>query len=144
MSGFGKVSNNVHILNDWIDAFRGRDIPKMVSLLTDDVKINSIIFQNYEGKDGATKYWQKLFTIIPNIGIDIVTLTANEQRIVAEIDVSGTQKGKVGSSSPGLEKKFQVRGAFVYEFSDNMKIREIRMYYDSDMLKKQLDIVNCN
>ncbi len=63
---------------------------------------------------------------------------------MAEIDVSGTQKGKVSSSSPGLEKKFQVRVAFVYEFSDNMKIREIRMYYDSDMLKKQLDIVNCN
>jgi len=54
------------------------------------------------------------FNIIPNIGIDIVTLTANEERIVAEIDVSGTQKGKVSSSSPGLEKKFQVRGAFVY------------------------------
>lgn len=63
---------------------------------------------------------------------------------MAEIDVSGPQKGKFGSSSPGLEKKFQVRGPFVYEFSDNMKIREIRMYYDSDILKKQLDIVNCN
>ena len=112
----------------------------MVSLLTDDVNINSIIFQNYKGKDGATKYWQELFTIFPNIRIDIVTLTANEERIVAEIDVSGTQKGEVGSST-GLGKKFQVRGAFVYEFSDNMKIREIRMYYDSGVLKKQLGTV---
>lgn len=43
------------------------------------------------------------FNIIPNIGIEIVTLTANEERIVAEIDVSRTQKGKVSSSSPGLE-----------------------------------------
>ena len=108
----------------------------MVSLLTDDVNINSIMFQNYKGKDGATKYWQELFTIFPNIGIDIVTVTANAERIVAEIDVRGAQKGKISSSSPGLEKKFQVRGAFVYEFSDNMKIKEIRMYYDSDILKK--------
>jgi steroid delta-isomerase-like uncharacterized protein len=107
----------------------------MVSLLTDDVNINSIMFQNYKGKDGATKYWQELFTIFPNIGIDIVTVTANAERIVAEIDVRGAQEGKI-SSSPGLEKKFQVRGAFVYEFSDNMKIKEIRMYYDSDILKK--------
>jgi len=51
-----KVSNNVHILNYWIDVFRGRDIPKMVSLLTDDVKINSIIFQNYQGKDTGRSY----------------------------------------------------------------------------------------
>jgi predicted ester cyclase len=109
----------------------------MVSLLTDDVNINSIIFQNYKGKDGATKYWQELFTIFPNIRIDIVTLTANEERIVAEIDVSGTQKGEVGNST-GLEKKFQVRGDLI---TDNMKIREIRMYYDSGVLKKQLDTV---
>ena len=112
----------------------------MVSLLTDDVNINSIMFQNYKGKDGATKYWQELFTIFPNIEIDIVTVTANAERIVAEIDVRGAQKGKI-SSSPGLEKKFQVQGAFVYEFSDNMKIKEIRMYYDSGILKKQLDTV---
>ena len=135
MSKSKKENNNVPIFHDWIDAFRRRDIPKMVSLLTDDVNINSIMFQNYKGKDGATKYWQELFTIFPNIGIDIVTVTANAERIVAEIDVRGVQKGKI-SSSPGLEKKFQVRGAFVYEFSDNMKIKEIRMYYDSDILKK--------
>ena len=107
----------------------------MVSLLTDDVNINSIMFQNYKGKDGATKYWQELFTIFPNIEIDIVTVTANAERIVAEIDVGGSQKSKAGSS-PRQEKEFQVRGAFVYEFSDNMKIKEIRMYYDSDILKK--------
>jgi steroid delta-isomerase-like uncharacterized protein len=137
MSNLKKENNNVPIFHDWIDAFRRRDIPKMVSLLTDDVNINSIMFQNYKGKDGATKYWQELFTIFPNIGIDIVTVTANAERIVAEIDVRGAQKGKT-SSSPGLEKKFQVRGAFVYEFSDNMKIKEIRMYYnyDSGILKK--------
>ncbi|HZA70158.1 MAG TPA: nuclear transport factor 2 family protein [Nitrososphaeraceae archaeon] len=135
MSKSEKREYNVPIFHDWIDAFRRRDIPKMVSLLTDDVNINSIMFQNYKGKDGATKYWQELFTIFPNIGIDIVTVTANAERIVAEIDVRGAQKGKI-SSSPGLEKKFQVRGAFVYEFSDNMKIKEIRMYYDSDSLKK--------
>ena len=115
----------------------------MASLLTNDVSIHSILFQNYKGKEGATKYWQGLFTLFPNIRIDIVTLTANAERIVAEIDVGGSQKSKVGSS-PGQEKEFQVRGAFVYEFSDDMKIKEIRMYYDSDIMKKQLDTAGSN
>lgn len=88
-------------------------------------------------------YWQELFTLFPNIRIDVVTLTANAERIVAEIDVGGSQKSKVGNS-PGQEKEFQVRGAFVYEFSDNMKIKEIRMYYDSDIMKKQLDTAGNN
>ena len=113
----------------------------MVSLLTNDVSIRSILFQNYKGKEGAIKYWQELFTLFPNIRIDIVTLTANAERIVAEIDVGGSQKSKVGTS-PGQE--FQVRGAFVYEFSDDMKIKEIRMYYDSDNMKKQLDTAGNN
>jgi steroid delta-isomerase-like uncharacterized protein len=115
----------------------------MVSLLTNDVSINSILFQNYKGKEGAIKYWQELFTLFPNIRIDIVTVTANAERIVAEIDVGGSQKSEVGSS-PGQEKEFQVRGAFVYEFTDNMKIKEIRMYYDSDILKKQLETAGNN
>jgi limonene-1,2-epoxide hydrolase len=108
----------------------------MVSLLTNDVSINSILFQNYKGKEGAIRYWQELFTLFPNIRIDVVTLTANAERIVAEMDVGGSQKSK--------EKEFQVRGAFVYEFSDNMKIKEIRMYYDSDIMKKQLDTAGNN
>jgi ketosteroid isomerase-like protein len=39
-----------------------------------------------------------------------------------------------------LNKKFHLHGAFVYEFTDG-KIVEIRMYYDSSVLKKQLKIM---
>lgn len=139
MSKSGQKKNIVHIFNDWVNAFRSRDIPKMVSLLTDDVKIYSVMFENYKGKNGASKYWQELFDAFPNIKIDIITLTSNPDIIVAEIDVSGIQKGKIGSS-PGAGDKFHIRGAFVYKFSQRMKIGEIRMYYDSSILKRQLNI----
>lgn len=135
-----KEKNIVRIFNDWVNAFRSRDIPKMVSLLTDDVKIYSVMFENYKGKNGASKYWQELFDAFPNIKIDIITLTSNSDRIVAEIDVSGIQKGKIGSS-PGSGDKFHVRGAFVYKFSQRTKIGEIRMYYDSSILKRQLNML---
>ena len=49
------------------------------------------------------------------------------------MDISGTQKGKVGST-PGFGKKFRIRGVFVYDFM-GYKIKEIRMYYDSSILK---------
>ena len=112
----------------------------MVSLLTDDVKIYSVMFENYKGKNGASKYWQELFDAFPNIKIDIITLTSNSDRIVAEIDVNGIQKGKIGSS-PGSGDKFHIRGAFVYMFSQKTKIGEIRMYYDSSILKRQLNML---
>ncbi|HEX6029626.1 MAG TPA: hypothetical protein VFY64_11350 [Nitrososphaeraceae archaeon] len=39
-----------------------------------------------------------------------------------------------------MNKKFHLRGAFIYEFVDG-RIEEIRMYYDSSALKKQLKIM---
>lgn len=98
------------------------------------------MFENYKGKNGASKYWQELFDAFPNIKINIITLTSNSDRIVAEIDVSGIQKGKIGSS-PSSGDKFHIRGAFVYKFSQRTKIGEIRMYYDSSILKRQLNML---
>ena len=123
----------------WESAFKAYDIDKMVSLLTDNIKINSISFGDYKGKEGAREYWHKLFDTFPDIEIKVITITADENRIVTEISFSGTQKGQI-YGSPGMNKKFHLRGAFVYEFVDG-KIEEIRMYYDSSVLKKQLKIM---
>ena len=115
----------------------------MVLLLTDDVKISSITFGTYKGKGGASEYWEKLFNAFPDIKVDTVTIATDkkESRIISEIDIRGTQKGKVDGSPP-FGKKFHFRGAFVYEFVKKQnKIKEIRMYYDSNILKRQLEIL---
>jgi steroid delta-isomerase-like uncharacterized protein len=130
---------NLHVFHTWESAFKSRDIDKMVSLLTDNIKINSISFGDYKGKKGAREYWQTLFDTFPDIELKVITMTADENRIVTEISFTGTQKGQI-YSSPGLNKKFHLHGAFVYEFIDG-KIVEIRMYYDSSVLKKQLKIM---
>ena len=134
-----KEELNLHVFHTWEGAFNSRDIDKMVSLLTDNIKINSISFGDYKGKKEAREYWHKLFDTFPDIEIKVITMTADENRIVTEISFSGTQKGKI-YGSPGMNKKFHMRGAFVYEFVDG-RIEEIRMYYDSSALKKQLKIM---
>jgi steroid delta-isomerase-like uncharacterized protein len=131
-------NNNIHSFNEWVNAFRGHDISKMVSLVTDDVRINSIIFGTYKGKDEASKYWQELYDVFPDININPITITADQHRIATEIDVRGTQKTK--AASHGLGNNFDIRGAFIYDFTEDASINEIRMYYDSGILKKQLDI----
>jgi steroid delta-isomerase-like uncharacterized protein len=133
-------NNNIHTFNEWVNAFRAHDIPRMVSLLTDDVRIISIIFGTYKSKDGASKYWQELYDVFPDININPVTITVDQHRIAAEIVVSGTQKVK-SAGLQGLGNNFDIRGAFIYDFTeDAKKINEIRMYYDSSILKRQLDI----
>jgi hypothetical protein len=108
----------------------------MVSLLTDDVKIESLVFGTHIGKEGATNYWEQLYNTFPQIKVTPVTITSEANRLTAELDITGTEMERVDIS---LERSYStpIRGAFVYEFSNN-KIKEIRMYYDSTILKRQL------
>ena len=130
---------NFHVFNMWKSAFKSHDIDKMVSLLTDNIKINSISFGDYKGKNEVREYWRKLFDTFPDIEIKPVKTTADKNRIITEISFSGTQKGQI-YGSPGMNKKFGLLGVFIYEFADG-KIEQIRMYYDSSVLKKQLGIM---
>jgi steroid delta-isomerase-like uncharacterized protein len=122
---------------DWLFAFQIHDIPKMVSLLTDDVRIGSLVFGMHIGADEATKYWEQLYQTFPDIKITPVTIIANENRLATEIDISGTERQRIGVS-PAKGQGFRLRGAFIYEFV-NDKIKEIRMYYDSTILLRHLE-----
>jgi steroid delta-isomerase-like uncharacterized protein len=125
------------IFGDWLSAFQERNIQKMVSLLTDDVKIESLVFGTHIGKEGATNYWEQLYKTFPKINVTPVTITSEANRLAAELDITGTERERVDiSMARGYGTP--IRGAFVYEFSNN-KIKEIRMYYDSTILKRQLE-----
>jgi steroid delta-isomerase-like uncharacterized protein len=122
---------------EWLSAFQERNIQKMVSLLTDDVKIESLVFGTHTGRDGATNYWEQLYKTFPKINVTPVTITSEANRLAAELDITGTEREKVDISM-ARSYSTPIRGAFVYEFSNN-KIKEIRMYYDSTILKRQLE-----
>lgn len=125
---------------DWLSAFQEHNVQKMVSLLTDDAKIESLVFGTHIGKEEATNYWEQLYKTFPKINVTPVTITAEANRLAAEIDITGTVREKVDISTLGGYST-PIRGAFVYEFANN-KIKEIRMYYDSTILKRQLERSN--
>jgi steroid delta-isomerase-like uncharacterized protein len=122
---------------EWLSAFREHNIQKMVSLLTDDVKIESLVFGTHIGKEGATNYWEQLYKTFPKINVTPVTITSEANRLAAELDITGTERERVDISM-ARSYSTPIRGAFIYEFSNN-KIKEIRMYYDSTSLKRKLE-----
>lgn len=122
---------------DWLSAFQEHNVQKMVSLLTEDVKIASLVFGTYKGKEEASNYWERLYKTFPKINVTPVTITSEANRLAAELDITGILREKVDVST-ARSYSTRIRGAFVYEFSNN-KIKEIRMYYDSTILKRQLE-----
>jgi steroid delta-isomerase-like uncharacterized protein len=126
-----------NIFEDWMSAFQQHNVQKMVSLLTDDAKIESLVFGTHIGKEEATNYWEQLYKTFPKINATPVTITAEANRLAAEIDITGTAM-EVDITTASSHST-TIRGAFVYEFTNN-KIKEIRMYYDSTILKRQLEL----
>jgi steroid delta-isomerase-like uncharacterized protein len=129
-----------NIFKDWLSGFQLHNVQKMVSNLADDVKIESLVFGTHIGMDAATNYWELLYRMFPKIKITLVTITADVNRLVAEIDITGIERQNVDVSTTTSDST-RIRGAFVYEFV-NDKIKEIRMYYDSTILKRQLETSN--
>ena len=82
----------------------------MAELLTDNIKINSLTFGSYNGMKEASKYWDELFEAFPDIKINPVTITTDNRknRVLTEMDISGTQKGKVGQLD--LVRNFGLEG----------------------------------
>ena len=64
------------------NAFKAHDIDKMVSLLTDNIEIDSISFGDYKVKKEGREYWQKLFDTFRDIEIKVVTITTDEKRFI--------------------------------------------------------------
>ena len=59
---------------------------------------------------------------------------------MSEINILGQQMGSFMGNPPS-GKEFSINGVFVFEFDQSIKIKTIRVYYDSKMIYKQLDIM---
>jgi hypothetical protein len=58
----------------------------MLSLVSDEVQIKSAGFAPAKGKQETAARWQGLYNAFPDMDINPVSVTADEDRIVAEID----------------------------------------------------------
>jgi hypothetical protein len=78
VTGLANEKDMIQTFSEWITAFIVHNIFKMVALLADDVKISSIIFGIYKGREGASKYWQELYNVFHDTNVNLVTITADE------------------------------------------------------------------
>lgn len=128
---------NIGTFNEWVSAHKKHDIQKMLSCTTENVTITSAGFAPANGKQEAAAHWQGIYTAFSDMDINPATVTADEKRIVAEMDFGGTNTGKMGNMPP-TGKKFKLRGAFVLDFNNDGKIEAFRTYYDPGRIMRQL------
>ena len=133
---------NIRTFNEWITAHRAHDVDKMLTFLTDDITIASAAGKDMppaNNKGEARIHWQTIYNTFPDFRMDSIAVTAEEDRLVAEISHGGTMKGKMGDMEP-TGKPYRVQGAFRFDFKDG-KIRSIRTYWDTGSMMRQLGLM---
>ena len=135
-------NKNIETFTKWIEAHRAHDIDTMLTFVTDDVTVQSAAgaeMPSAKGKDEARHHWQTIYNTFPDMRMDAVDLTEQDDTLFAEISHGGTMQGPMGPRQPTGES-YRTQGAFRIDFSDG-KILSIRSYWDTATMAKQLGLV---
>lgn len=137
------TEGNIQAFDDWIAAHRAHDIDRMLTFLTDDITIKSAAggrMPPANGKEEAQAHWGAIYKTFPDMRMEALAVTAEEDRIVAEISHGGTMRGRMGDREP-TGKEYRVEGAFRIDFSGG-KIKSIRSYWDTATMMMQLGLMS--
>lgn len=115
----------------------------IMSLVTENILIKSDGFGIWEGKIMVKKFLSKLFLSFPDFNMKLLNICYNNNNsgiTMAEINIVGQQIGFF-SGNPPRGKQFSINSVFVFEFDKSIKIKIIRIYYDSKVVYRQLEIL---
>jgi steroid delta-isomerase-like uncharacterized protein len=123
----------------WTDAWNSHDSAQVAALLTPDGMYEDLAFGLIaHGTDEITKFADGFFTAAPDLHIDLVAGFGNDDWAAAEWVFSGTDTGGVAGAPTG--KRFEVRGATIFEVQDG-KARRNTDYYNASTVLEQLGLV---
>ena len=153
------TQDNIRTCRGFVDAHRAHDIEKMVTFLADDINIRSATGRDkppFRGKEEAAAHWRSMYTTFPDFRMDIMEVTAEGDRVLAEIEHGGTMKGPMKGQTDDWEsthypfshlkdkgptgKSYRVQSTFRMDFSDG-KIQSIISYWDTMSMLSQLGLL---
>jgi len=135
--------NRQEILYNLIPEINNHHISRILSKVTDEILIKSDGFGIWKGKLMVDKFLSKLFLSFPDFRMKLLNDCYDNDSpaiTMSEINIVGRQRGSFMGNPPS-GKEFSMNSVLVFEFDKSIKIKTIRVYYDSKMIYKQLDIM---
>jgi len=86
------MNNNNEIAQHWFAAFNKHDLEKLLALYDDEaqhyspkLKVRQPATNGYiSGKEALRAWWQEAFDRLPTLQYDVISITANEERVFME------------------------------------------------------------
>ena len=114
--------------------FRGRDedwnrhdIEALMADHTEDCEVQSPVWGDVVGRSALHKIYTTWFYAFPDAQMTTEYLLIDGDRAAQFVRMTGIQKGEFCGLAP-TGKKFEVHCAFLFTFSENKIVREIRIY----------------
>ncbi|WP_186434200.1 ester cyclase [Candidatus Nitrosocosmicus arcticus] len=136
--------NRQEIFYNLILEINNHQINRILSMVTDEILIKSDGFGRRKGKIIVNNFLSEVFLSFPDFCMKPLTLcysNNNHGIVMSEINVAGQQLG-LFMGNPPSDKRFSINSVFVFEFDELMKVKMIRIYYDSKLMFRQLEILN--
>ena len=107
-----RVDANVRVIQEFIEAHNAHDIEAMAELVADDVRIGSGADPAgvMQGRAAAVDFWTRILATFPDHHFEAVTITAEGDRVVVELEESGTMRGALGPNA-ATGREFRVAAA---------------------------------
>ncbi len=130
------------IFYDLIHNVNIHDIDKIMSLFSESIEITRVAFGHKKGKTKVNEFLCGLFQCFPNLYVHPLTVISDYINciLISEINFGGQQLGWF-KGNPPTGKIFTINGGFAFESNKIDQINNIRIYYDSRLVYRQLNMM---
>jgi steroid delta-isomerase-like uncharacterized protein len=138
-----KNEQNIKNFREWIKLHQEHDVPGMLNYLTENVSIRSAAggkMPPATNKEEAAHHWDTIYGTFPDFRMEELSITSEDEVIVAEISHGGTMTGPMGPFEAN-GASYRVHGAFRFDFDNNGKIKSIVSYWDPSSMLMQLGLI---
>jgi steroid delta-isomerase-like uncharacterized protein len=138
------LQQDIHTVELVYEYFNTHNAEGLMSLVTDDFELVDIALgYTWKGKQGWGEWLQNWAVSLPDAITTVNSITATDGRVVTEHTGRGTHTGTLTTpmgAIPATGRKIELSFAEVYIMRDG-KIREMRAYWDTGTLMRQLGLV---
>jgi hypothetical protein len=136
--------NKKHLYSILIKELNKHEINSILALISENIEINVVGYQIYNGKIGASQFLMEFYQGFPDLSVSPITILhdnfSSNNLIVSEVDVCGHQMGS-WNGNPSSGKMFSTKGAISIKLDVFEKIKKIVIYLNFKSIFRQLDIL---
>ena len=129
------------VLADWARHWSSHDLDHLLALFTDDLVFEDVAQGVvHRGKDSVRAFAERVFPGFPDMTLELTSRFVTGSQGGGEWMMRGTNRG----DSPGMPatgKQVELRGASIFEFAADGKIRRYADYWDMATFLKQLGLM---